>query len=120
MACRVNGLTFQEQPLILIICSFLLKSQSVPHYCPSLLVIGLNITDPSSFANEQFNASQQVTKPLVDLILSESQCYPYKVLAEQIDVKSTIKSRRRHLGLVAAQVIRESFTPPLQLAMDLA
>ena len=81
---------------------------------------GLNITDPSSFANEQFNASQQVTKPLVDLILSESQSYPYEVLAEQIDVKSTIKSRRRHLGLVAAQVIRESLTPPLQLAMDLA
>ena len=81
---------------------------------------GLNITDPSSFANDQFNASQQVTKPLVDLILSESQSYPYEVLAEQIDVKSTIKSRRRHLGLVAAQVIRESLTPPLQLAMDLA
>ena len=81
---------------------------------------GLNITDPSSFANEQFNASQQVTKPLVDLILSENQSYPYEVLAEQIDVKSTIKSRRCHLGLVAAQVIRESLTPPLQLAMDLA
>ena len=45
---------------------------------------GLNITDPSSFANEQFNASQQVTKPLVDLILSESQSYPYEVLAEQL------------------------------------
>ena len=80
---------------------------------------GLNITDPSSFANEQFNASQQVTKPLVDLILSENQSYPYEVLAEQIDVKSNIKSRRRHLGLVVAQMIHESFTPPLQLAMDL-
>ena len=56
---------------------------------------GLNITDPSSFANEQFNASQQVTKPLVDLILSDDQSYPYEVLAEQI-------------------------TPLLQLVMDLA
>ena len=36
---------------------------------------GLNITDPSLFANEQFNAPQQVTKPLVDLILSDDQRY---------------------------------------------
>ena len=81
---------------------------------------GLNITDPSSFANEQFNASQQVTKPLVDLILSDDQSYPYEVLAEQIEVKCTIKARRRQLDLDAAHVIRESLTPPLQLAMDLA
>ena len=81
---------------------------------------GLNITDPSSFANEQFNASQQVTKPLVDLILSDDQSYLYEVLAEQIEVKCTIKARRRQLGLDAAHVIRESLTPPLRLAMDLA
>ena len=43
MACRVNGLIFQEQPLTLIICSFLLKPQSVPHYCPSLLVMTLQM-----------------------------------------------------------------------------
>ena len=72
---------------------------------------GLNITDPSS---------QQVTKPLVDLILSDDQSYPYEVLAEQIEVKCTIKARRRQMGLDAAHVIRESLTPPLQLAMDLA
>ena len=35
MAYRVNGLIFQEQPPILITCSFLLKLRSVPHYCPS-------------------------------------------------------------------------------------
>ena len=75
---------------------------------------------PSLFANEQFNASQQVTKPLVDLILSDDQSYPYEVLAEQIEVKCTIKARRRQMGLDAAHVIRESLTPPLQLAMDLA
>ena len=80
---------------------------------------GLTITDPSSFANEQLNASQQVTKPLVDLILSDDQSYPYEVLAEQIEVKCTIKARRHQLGLDAAHVIRESLTPPLQLAMDL-
>ena len=43
MACRVNGLIFQEQPLTLIICSFLLKPRSVPHYCPSLLVMTLQM-----------------------------------------------------------------------------
>ena len=48
----------------------------------------VNIANPSAFANEEFNASQQVTKPLVDLILSEDQSYTYEVLAEQINVKS--------------------------------
>ena len=81
---------------------------------------GLNIGNPSSFANEHFIASQQVTKPLVDLILSENQNYPYETLVEQVDAKSTIKAKRRRQGLEAAEKIRESLTPPMQLAMDLA
>ena len=81
---------------------------------------GLNIANPSGFADEQFLASQQVTKPLVDLILSDDHSYPFEVLAEQIDAKSNIKSRRRQQGLDAASVVRESLTQPMQLAMDLA
>ena len=54
------------------------------------------------------------------MILSEDQSYPYEVLAEQINVMSTIKARSRQQGLDAVDVIRESLTPPMQLAMDLA
>ena len=77
---------------------------------------GLNIANPSAFADEQFLASQQVTKPLVDLILSDDHSYPFEVLAEQIDAKSNIKARRRQQGQGAASVVRESchdrFGPP--------
>ena len=81
---------------------------------------GLNIGNPSSFANEQFSASEQVTKPLVDLILSKEQTYPYETLVEQADAKTTIKTRRRQQGLEAATNIHISLTPPMQLAMNLA
>ena len=49
---------------------------------------GVTIENLSSFANEQFNASssRQVTKPIVNLILSEDTTYPYETLAEQVDV----------------------------------
>ena len=80
----------------------------------------LNIENPSSFASDQFNASRQVTKPLVNLILSEDTTYPYETLAEQVDAKSKVKARRRQQSLEAAEKIRESLTPPMQLAMDLA
>ena len=81
---------------------------------------GLNIANPSAFADEQYLASQQVTKPLVDLILSNDHSYPFEVVAEQIDAKSNIKARRRQQGLDAAGVLRESLTQAMQLAMDLA
>ena len=55
---------------------------------------GVTIENLSSFANEQFNASRQVTKPIVNLILSEDTTYPYETLAEQVDVKSKVKARR--------------------------
>lgn len=81
---------------------------------------GLNIGNAISFANEQLSASQQVTKPLVDLILSEVETYPYETLAEQVDAKNNIKAKRRQQGLQAAKMIHESLTPSMQLAMDLA
>ena len=65
---------------------------------------GLNIANPSAFADEQYLASHQVTKPLVDLILSDDNSYPFEVLAEQIDAKSNIKSKRRQQGLDACYV----------------
>ena len=78
---------------------------------------GLNIENPSSFASDQFNASRQVTKPLVNLILSEDTTCLYETLAEQVDAKSKVKARRRQQSLLK---IHESLTPPMQLAMDLA
>ena len=81
---------------------------------------GLNIENPFSFANDQFRTSQQVTEPLVELILSKDSTYPYETLIQQIEAKNAIKTRRRQQGLEAAEIIRESLSPSMQLAMDLA
>ena len=55
---------------------------------------GLNIVDPSSFSHDQFMAAEQVTGPLVNLILSDDSAYPYETLVQQIDTKNAIKTRR--------------------------
>ena len=72
----------------------------------------LNIVDPSSFAHDQFMASEQMTRPLV---LSNNSAYPYETL-----VQNTIKTRRRQQTLDTAEKIRESLSPSMQVAMDLA
>ena len=81
---------------------------------------GLNIGNPASLAVEQYTSSQQVTKPLVDLIASQNKNYPYEVLVHQINTKNKIKETRRSTGLQVANEIQESLTPPMQLATDLA
>ena len=81
---------------------------------------GLNIGCPTSFAYEQFSASREVSKPLVDQILSGNTDYPDDTFAAQIEAKNKIKTRRRQQSQEAAQRIRESLTSPMQLAMDLA
>ena len=73
---------------------------------------GLNIEYQSSFASDQFIASRQETKPLVNLILSEDTTYLYETLAEQVDAK---KARRHQQSLEVAEKIRESLTPPMKL-----
>ena len=76
--------------------------------CLFFRLVGLNIGNPSSFASEQYNASQQGAKPLVELILSHDQSYPYEVLAELIDTKNTIKARRCQLKTEEAEKVSES------------
>ena len=63
---------------------------------------GLNIENPASLAEDQYKASQQVTKPLIDLIASQNKNYPYEVLLHQINTKNKIKERRRRTGLEVA------------------
>ena len=40
-------------------------------------------------------ASEQVTGPLVDLILSDDSTYPYETIVQQIDTKNVIKMAAR-------------------------
>ena len=61
---------------------------------------GLNIANPSAFADMQFQASQKVTKLLVDLILSDDRSYPYEVLAEQIETLARETSKQEDANKV--------------------
>ena len=65
-------------------------------------------------------ASEQVTGPLVDLVLSDNSAYPYETVLQQIDTQNAIKTRRWQQDLDTAEKIRESLSPSIQLAMDLA
>ena len=60
--------------------------------------------------DDQFRASQQVTKPLVELILSEDFSYSY---IEQIEAKNVIKTRRRQQDLEVTEIIHESLSPSM-------
>ncbi len=42
---------------------------------------GLNLPDPTSFSNTQYEDSMKVTAPLTELILIQSKDYPYEVLS---------------------------------------
>ena len=81
---------------------------------------GLNIWNPVTFANDQYCASKEVSKPLVDQILSQTGEYTYEVLADQITAKNEVKTRRRQQGEQAADQIRETLSPSMQYAMDLS
>ena len=81
---------------------------------------GLNITNPVAFSNTQHQDSLNVTRSLVELIVTQTMEYSYEALAEQITAKQYIKKRRRQVAEEAAKKIREEVSPVLQRAMDLA
>ncbi len=80
---------------------------------------GLNLPDPTSFSNTQYEDSMKVTAPLTELILIQSKDYPYEVLCKQLDAKNNIKSNRRKLCDSAADGLKDSLTPSFQRAMSL-
>ena len=73
---------------------------------------GLNITNPAAFSSTQYEDSLRVTRPLVDLILTQSNEYPYEVLLDQMSAKNDIKARRRLLCVDTTKQIREAVSPP--------
>ena len=81
---------------------------------------GLDICFLADSSQDHYLASREVTKPLVDQIIVQSQSYPYEAWAEQISAKSTIKSKRCIMLDEVATNVRASLSPPLQLAMDLS
>ena len=81
---------------------------------------GLGLTNPSTTASEEFSASKNVTKPLVDLILAQESSYPYEAHAEQLSAVSGVKKRKRAIQNTQASSVRANLPIELQRAMDLS
>ena len=59
---------------------------------------GLNINNPAAFSSTQFQDSLKVTKPLVDLILTQTRGYSYEAQMQQITAKNDIKKDEGNLA----------------------
>ena len=66
---------------------------------------GLGILDPSLRSDDEFNASTQVTAPLIHLMEQKGGEFTYQVFADQISAKSDIQHERREHMTQAASTI---------------
>ena len=80
----------------------------------------VNINNPALCSHEQYIASLQVTKPLVDLIISQRNDYPHEALEDQLTAKNEVQLNRRQSNEDLANQLRGSLLPSLQLAVDLS
>ena len=81
---------------------------------------GLGLLNPVLQSDSEFSASLMVTKPLKELILRQEFEYPYEALADQITAKADVRQLRSHQASQAASTIKETLSPPLLRALDLA
>ena len=81
---------------------------------------GLGIVNPSKQATLHHNASENITTPLTDLILAQSQEYSPQVKAEQIRGKKLAQSQRRQSEKLKASEISEKLPATLQKSMRIS
>ena len=74
---------------------------------------GLGLLNPVLQSDCEFSASLMVTKPLKDLILRQD----YEAL---VTAKADVRQLRHHQASQAASSIKETLSPPLLRALDLA
>ena len=71
-------------------------------------------------AQNEFQASKDITKSLSDQISQQNANYSFEVLEKQLSAKARVKSQRRLSLKAKADNLRESLPSSLQLAMDLS
>ena len=81
---------------------------------------GLGITNPSELTNSQYMTSQQVTVPLVALIIQQSDDYPYSAIYDQHQALTKAKSDRRQQQSGNAASLYPQLPQDLQRAVDAA
>ena len=79
---------------------------------------GLGIPNPSVVSNHHYNASHEITAPLVRLIMEQKFEYNEDIEFQQKKVKQTIKKTRRELQMTDAK--RLNLSESLERAVELA
>ena len=81
---------------------------------------GIGLLNPTKLDNEAYAASKEVTRPIVNSILSKDGSYSYEALSDQLSVAAeTRKKNCSHQSSTTGQ-LKANFNTDLQRAMDLA
>ena len=81
---------------------------------------GLGILNPTRTASHEFQASVEITTPIVSSILSHESRYTYETLSDQLSAVAEIKKRKRARQSSSASELKSKLPPDLQRAMDLS
>ena len=81
---------------------------------------GLGILNPSEATDSQYVTSQQVTAPLVSLIIQQTSDYPYSTMEEQHQAMTKAKSDRRQQQSRRATTLYLQLPQGIQRAVDIA
>ena len=81
---------------------------------------GLGLINPAEVSHHEFKSSENVTAPLVTLILSQQQDITHEAIHHQQVAKANVRtSRKSHLATIANQ-LKERLPPCLKRSMELA
>ena len=81
---------------------------------------GIGIANPAKASTSEYAASQQVTKPLSDLILQQNPQYSFDTLEAQLIAKSNLRSSKRQQQATESSNLKSSLPASLQYSMSLA
>ena len=81
---------------------------------------GIALTNPSVRANDEFQASLLVTRPLKTAITNQATAYTYDIMSEQMNAKASIRASRTQSLKAAADQVKSGLPPVTKRAMDLA
>ena len=81
---------------------------------------GLGLTNPMEVCNHDFKGSENVTAPLVKLILLQQHHIPFDAMQDQQMAKVTARTSRNSHTFNTATQLKERLSPSLKRSMELA
>ena len=76
--------------------------------------------NPATYCDSECIASGMISEPLVKLIVTQQDDYPYQCQADQLTAKSTVRQQRRQQAAQAAENLKPSLSNTRRRAMELA